>query len=274
MSDFNDAEMIHIGNVIDYDNIPDRVIVDNETIYPFVNWDRISKMQAIRLVSRNIDLIGRINLKKYNYKIKEIFWFIKTDYTRLLKYFNFDVNRIGSDDAYLLLCLGEEYFEGVIDIERFNFSFIEIMDIIRAYDYKRKIILRLNYHLLKNYQVTEILSNTADENLDLFDLDELSTLNWLELLNYQPEFIDKCDFDKFKRGDPFDLVQLVVLFENPDLSYLIFDIDIGTISPFGWEKLLICNPDKFSDHCNFSKLTEDNWSRIIKTRPELIVYKL
>ena len=42
---------------------------------------------------------------------------------------------------------------------------------------------------------------TGEESLDLFDTNELSTLNWLELLNHQPDFIELCDTNKFKKGD-------------------------------------------------------------------------
>ena len=273
-SELEYGELKHINKFIKYESIPDRLIADNEELHPFICWDRISKMQAIRLVSRNLDLIKYINLKKYDYRIREIFWFIKTDYTRLFKYFDFDISKASHEDNYLLLCIGEEYFEKEIKIEDFKFSFIESMDIIRAYKYKRDVITRLQYENLKNYQVTEIVANTGEESLDLFDLEFLSTLNWIELLNYQPGFIYHCDLEKFKRGDLFNLVQLVVLFDTPDLSYLILESNLRDISPFGWEKLLICNPDKYTDICDFSKLNEDNWSRIAPARPELLAYKL
>jgi len=273
-NELSESELKHINNFINYELVPDRLIADNGYIHNYIEWNRISKMKAIRLVSRNLDLVQYIDLKKYDYKVREMFWFIKSDYTRLFKYFNFDFSKSTHEDNYLLLCLGVEYFEKTIPIESFKFSFIEIMDIIKAYKYKKEIILRLKYDLLKNYQVTEILSMTGDENLDLFNLEMLSTLNWIELLNYQPEFIELCDFDKFKRGDLFNLVQLVILFSEPDLSYLMFEINKDDISPFGWEKLLICNPEKYTDMCDFSKLNEDNWNRISVARPELLAHKL
>ena len=272
--ELDSKELIHFGESIDYENIPDRLISDNDYLHPYIKWDRISKMKAIRLVSKNFELIDIINLKRYDYKIREIFWFIQFDYTRLFNLFNFNFNNCSHEDVYLLLCLGEKHFENFIKIEDFKFSFLETMDIIRAYKYQRHIMLRLNYSILKNYQFTEIISNTGEENLDLFDINELSTLNWIELLNHQPDFINKCDFDKFKSGDIFNLIQLIVLFSEPDLSYLLDDIDKKQITSFGWEKLLICNPVKFVDICDFSKLNEDNWSRIVIHQPELLVHKL
>lgn len=272
--ELSEKELKHINKYVDYDCIPDRILSDYVELHPYINWDRLSKMKAIRLVSKNFDLTDRINLRRYDFKIKEIFWFIKTDYTRLFQFFNFDLEKCSHEDVYLLLCLGEDYFEERIDFSQYKFSFIETMDIIRAYKYRRDIILRLQYDKLKSYQFTEILSNTGEESIDLFDLEELSTINWLELLNHQPDFLYMCDFEKFKRGDLFNLVQLVILFEKPDLSYLINEVDKDEISAFGWEKLLICSPEKFTDMCDFSKLNDDNWGRISRYRPELIPYKL
>jgi len=273
-SELSEKEIKHINKYIDYESVPDRIISDNLHLHKYIDWNRISKMKAIRLVSKNFDLTRYVNLKKYDYRIREIFWFIKTDYTRLFDFFNFDLKKCSHEDVYLLLCIGEDYFEKEICIEDHKFSFIEIMDIIRAYNYKRDIILRLDYSKLKNYQYTEILSVTGENNLDLFDIDNLSTLNWLELLNHQPDFITFCDTSKFTKGDLFNLVQLIILFEKPDLSFLLKEIDLNEISAFGWEKLLICNPNKFTDLCDFRKLNEDNWNRIVRYRPELIAYKL
>lgn len=272
--ELTEKEMKHINKYVDYDSMPDRVLSDNTQLHAHIDWSRISKMKAIRLVSKNFDLTKYINLKKYDYRIKEIFWFIKSDYTRLFEFFSFDLSKCSQEDVYLLLCLGEEYFEQRINFEDYKFSFIETMDIIRAYKYRKDIILRLQYDKLKNYQYTEILSNTGEDSADLFDLEELSTINWIELLNHQPDFLYMCDFDKFKRGDLFNLIQLVILFEKPDLSYLINEVDKDEISAFGWEKLLICSPERFTDMCDFRKLNEDNWSRIARYRPELIPYKL
>lgn len=267
-------ELVHVFNTLDYNNIEDRYLADDPSLYPYIKWDRLGKMQAIRMAARNLEILRYVNLKKYNYKIRDIFFLIKRDYNILFDYFNFDFENLSYDDAYFLLCLGNEEFLKMIDIKKYDFKFLEMIDIIRAYNYRRSIILDLNYPELKNYQATEILIMTGEENVDLFNLDLLSTLDWLKLLTYQPNFLYSCDFDKFKSGDPFNLVQLVVMFDKPDLAYLIGEIDKRGITPFGWEKLLISKPDKFAAECDFSKLNEANWSVIKSYRPELLVYKL
>lgn len=266
-------ELKHICNSLDYPNIEDRYLCDFPQLHPFVYWDRLEKMQAVRIATRHPELLEKIDLKKYKYKIKEIFFFIQPDYTRIFKYFDFDFKNLSQDDAYFLLCLGKDEFLSIIDIKKYNFGFIEILDIIKAYNFRRDILMSLNYKLLKNYQITEIYINTGEEFVDLFGTEILSTLNWLELLSYKPEFLDLCDFEKFTDGDPFNLIQLITMFKEPDLIYLLDDIDKDDITALGWEKLLIYKPEKSIEICDFKKLKENNWAEINKVRPELMIYK-
>ena len=266
-------ELLHLFDSIDYETIEDRYLADDPRLYPYIHWDRLTKMQAVRMAARNLDILEYVDLKKYQYKIREVFFLIKRDFSLLFKYFNFDFENLSHDDAYFLLCLGSEEFYEMVDVKKYNFNFIEMFNIIKAYEFDRSVIVNLNYSELKNYQVTEILIVTGEENLDLFDLKELSTLNWLDLLMYQPEFIYKCDFEKFIEGDPFNLVQLIVLFDKPDLTYLLDNIYMSKITAFGWEKLLIARPEKFENLCDFTKLNEANWAIIGAYEPGLLVYK-
>ena len=270
---FNQAELAHVCDNLYYPSIEDRYLTDNPKVYSYIKWDNLDKMQAIRVVTRNSDLLKVVDLKKFKYKIREIFFFIQKDYKNLFKYFDFDFNNLSQDDTYFLLCLGQDDFLSMIDIKKYNFNFIESINIIRAFKYRRGVIECLRYEELKNYQITEILIMTGEEFLDLFSLDCLTTLNWLDLLMYRPKYINKCDFDKFISGDLFNLIQLIVLFQRPDLTYLLDRIDISKITPFGWEKLLISRPDKFASLCDFNKLNERSWNTILGEVPELIIYK-
>ena len=269
-----EKELIHILNTMDYSCVEEKYLVDEPGLYKFIKWDRLDKMQTIRAAARNLEIIKFVDFKKFVYRIRDIFFLIKRDYNILFDYFNFDFNNMSQDDAYFLLCLGQKRFFDMLDIKKFKFNFIETLNIIRAFHYKRDIILSLDYKQLKNYQVTEIIILSGEENSDLFDLNEINTIQWLDILPYQPDFIEFCDFEKFVSGDPFNLIQLVIMFDNPDLTYLIDRIDKSLITPFGWEKLLISKPEYARDICDFSKLNESNWSAISEYNPELLVHKL
>ena len=243
--DLSEKELFHMFDSIDYGKIEDRFLSDDPLLYPYIHWDRLEKMQSVRIAARNLDVLNYIDLKRYKYSIREIFFLIKKDYNILFKYFNFDFKNLSNEDAYFLLCIGNDEFYNMIEIQKYKFNFIEMMNIIRAYKYKKNVIIDLNYSELKNYQITEILIATGEESLDLFDIKCLSTLNWLDLLSYQPNFLYICDFEIFLSGDPFNLVQLVILFDKPDLTYLIDEIDKNEITPFGWEKLREAKPETF-----------------------------
>ena len=267
-------ELKHLCKVIHYPSIPDRYFVDNPSIYPFIRWDKLTKMQAVRVVIRNSELLERVDLKKYDYRIKEVFFLIKQNPEMLFTHFNFNFSNLSHDDAYFLACLGNEEYINMLNLDNYNFNFIESMNIIKSHNYNKKIIMLLPYLELKSYQISEILINTGETCMDLFDLTKLTTLDWLDLLPHQPDFLDYCDFEIFKKGDPFNLIQLVVMFDEPDLSHLIFEIDKRKITAFGWEKLLISNPDKYIDICDFYKIRENNWLVISHYHPHLLVHKL
>lgn len=271
---FTHEELIHMCDILDYPNIQDRYLCDIPELYPYIKWERLEKMQAIRIVTRHPELLDRIDLKKYTYKIKEIWYFVQIDHTRLFTYFDFDFKFLTKEDAYFLLCLGKEDFLSLIDLQAHSFNHIEVLHIIKAYDCRREVILNMDYKQLNSSQITDIIIETGEDLLDLFALDKLTTLNWLELLAYRPEFLEKCDFNKFINGDPFNLVQLVTMFKNPDLFFLIKEINTNEITAFGWEKLLIYHPDKAVEICDFKKLRENNWIEILKENPHLEMHKI
>ena len=271
--ELSDEQLKHLCKVLDYPSIDDRYLTDNPNLYKYIQWDRLEKMQAVRVAARNKKLLDVIDLKKHQYRIREIFFLIKNNFNLLFTHFNFDFDKLSQDDAYFLLCLGEQSFWPMVDTNKYKFSFIEAFDIMKAYQFNRSVVTALNYKVLKSYQIAEVFIITGEEFLDLFDTDVLTTLDWLNVLVYQPKFIYKCDFDKFLRGDPFNLIQLIVLFDSPDLSYLIDQIDKNKITAFGWERLLIGKPDRFKDICDYKKLNEANWLVISQEAPELLSYK-
>lgn len=267
-------ELKHLCKCIHYPSIPDRYFVDNPDLYPFIRWDKLNKMQAVRVVIRNEELLDRIDLKKYDYRIKEVFFLVKKKPEMLFTHFNFNFDNLIHDDAYFLACLGNEEYVNMINLKEYTFNFIETMNIIKSHGFKRHIIMSLPYQELKSYQVAEIIINTGEECLDLFDITKLTTLDWLDIFPHQPDMLDFCDFEQFKDGDPFNLIQLVVMYDDPDLSHLIFEIDKKKITAFGWEKLLISNPDRYIDICDFHKIRENNWTVISHYHPHLLVHKL
>lgn len=267
----------HLAKVVNYNEVPDRVISDNEEIRSVVKWDRVERIKMIRILIRcldnDIDIMDQINIEKYNYKIKNLTHLLSRK-PHYIEYFKIDLGKITTSEAALVLSLGAQYFIDKIDFGRYKFNFKESMNIIQGYKYDREIIKKVNYKSLKGYQIAEILIHTGESNLDLFDTGKLTNIDWINLLALRPEMLNHCNFSKFMSGDIFYSIKLCCMFDVPDLSYLVINKGVENISPFGWEKLLIEKPEIFLAHCNFNKLDDNNWSNILKSQPDLHVYKV
>lgn len=269
----------HISKVINYETVPDVVISDNEEIRDIIRWDRLDKMKLVRIlircIDKDVDDLEKIkkNLRQYDYNVKDLnFLFMRKP--EFVEFFQIDLNKIDTSDAATLLSFGSDYFLDKIDFSRHVFSQKESMNIIRGYKYSRNIIEKVNYKSLVGYDICEILINTGEQNIDLFNTSSLTSLDWINLFNIRPEMIKYCNYSKFMTGDIFYSIKLCCMFDDPDLSHLITERDISAVSPFGWELLLIKKPEVFLAYCNFSKLDSMNWNNIIKSRPELSVYRV
>lgn len=269
----------HLVKTAKYILLPDRLLTDNEDVREHVVWERVDKMQLIRIfircIDQDIDILDKIKpaFSKHNYRIKNIIKLLgrKPHY---IEFFPIDLNKLKTFEASSVLAIGDVYFLDKIDFGKYRFNFKESMNIIAGYVYDREIIKKVNYKSLKGYQIAEILIHTGEENLDLLDLSKLTNIDWLDLLEKRPEMLKYCDYNKFNNGDIFYSIKLCCMFDEPDLSYLVLDRSLDEVSPFGWEKLLIEKPEIFLAHCNFSKLDDGNWNNILKDQPSLHVYRV
>jgi len=269
----------HIAKTVDHDRIPERAIIYSEDVRSVIDWSQIDRMKLIRILIRcldqDIDIVDRIRpqMDKFDYKIKELIYLLERR-PHYIKYFPIDLNKITLSEAATVLALGDDYFLEKIDLSKYRFNFKESMKIIQGYKYDRDVMEKVNYKSLKGYQVSEILVHTGTRDLDILDISTLTNIDWINLLEHKPEMLSLCDFSKFMRGDIFYSIKLCCMFETPNLSYLVTDRDMNSISPFGWEKLLIEKPEEFLAHCNFSKLDENNWKYILDKHPDFHIYKV
>jgi hypothetical protein len=268
----------HISRVVDYESIPDRVVADNERVRDIIRWDRLDKMKLIRILIRcidqNVNDLEKIkkSLQHYEYRVKDLnFLFMRRP--EFIEFFPIDLNEVDTVDAAMLLSFGSIYFLDKIDLSKHNFNFRESMNIVKAYNFDRNILENVNYKSLKGYQVSDILVNTGERDLDILDISTLTNIDWINLLEVRPEMLKYCNYSKFMSGDIYYSIKLCCMFDSPDLSHLILDRGVDSISPLGWEILLIEKPEIFLAHCNFSKLDDSNWNYILKSRPELISFK-
>ena len=62
--ELSDEQLKHLCKVLDYPSIDDRYLTDNPNLYKYIQWDRLEKMQAVRVAARNKKLLDVIDLKK------------------------------------------------------------------------------------------------------------------------------------------------------------------------------------------------------------------
>ena len=268
----------HLAKVINYKYIPDRLITDNPEIRKVIRWNKLDKMQLLRVLIRcidqDVDDLEQIkrSLQKYDYRVNDLrFLFMRRP--EFIEFFPIDLDKVNVIEAAMLLSIGSDYFLEKMDLRKYKFNFKESMNIIQGYNYRRDVIEQVNYQALKGYQISEILIHTGERDIDILNIETLSSLDWINLLDVRPELLSYCKYDKFKKGDIFYSIRLCCMFDEPDLSNLVLDRDISDITPLGWEMLLIKKPDKFLAHCNFNKLSDSSWNYILKSRPELHVHK-
>lgn len=268
----------HLAKVIDYRYVPDRIITNNEEVRRVIRWNKLDKMQLLRILIRcidqDVDDLEQIktNIKKYGYRVNDLrFLFMRKP--EFIEFFPIDLDKVNVIEAAMLLSLGSDYFLQKMNLRKYNFNFMESMNIIQGYKYRREVIEQVNYKSLKGHQVAEILIHTGERDIDILNLESLNSIDWINLLSDRPELIKHCNFNTFKKGDIFYPIRLCCMFDDIDLSHLVLTRDMRDITSLGWEMLLIKKPEIFLAHCNFDKLTETSWNFILKSRPELVIYK-
>ena len=183
--------------------------------------------------------------------------------------FKVDYENLSRKDAYVLFELGHYMFFERIDASKYNFDFIETFDIIEGHKFERRVLKKFDLNILRDYHLAEIVVETGDENLDLIDINKITPYYWLEVLRNKPNLLKYCNLELFKKKDIYYSIQLVKIFKDDNLFYLIEDRNYKKeISTFGWEELILTFPE-WIDKCNVEKLDERSWKRILKKHPTL-----
>lgn len=273
-SEYSRPILKHMARFVNYNHVSESVIVDNEEVRSVVRWDLMDKMKLVRCLIRSVDHdiedISKLikTIRRHDYRINDLKFLLQRR-PEFIKYFDIEINKLKTDDVANLLSLGHEYYLDKVDFGKYRFNATQSMNIVEGYGFDRDILEKVNYKSFAGSHIVRIIKETDRRDLDILDVSKLKTLDWLNLLQEKPDMLSLCDLNKFKRSDIFNSIKLYCLIEDEDLSFLILERDMKNIIPFGWEKLLIKNPEKFLPLCDLGKLNENNWSQIIGERPEL-----
>ena len=273
----SDEVLEHLLKVTDYNKIPDDLFTQNKRLYEMTDWNRISNLKLIRIALKKPEVLLKTDIDKRNFSIKEILPLIKVN-PEYLDFFDLDLSAISKDETKKLLLIGCEEFIDKIDIDKYEFFFLDSFDIIKAYNYNPIILDKFLLKGLENFQVTDIIINIHKGEIGIIETlgyEFFSAKNWLEILEHKPYLFENEMVEIFKTSDIFTLIELAILFpEREEIYNTLINRDLEEISPFGWEKLLVNFPEKTESICKFDKLMASNWDLVLTYQPQFKKYKL
>lgn len=249
--------------------IPDDVFIHHERMKTFINYNRLDRKQVIRLITRDVSILNKIDLNFFAFNICELELFLMAHPT-YVDYFNFDLINITGKEILILLKIDLNYLYK-IDFDDKSFTKLDLQDMIKLFYEIDEVILKLNFDQFDNFLTRMLIIKTRDKYIKELPLERLTYLDWLEILKHHPDMLSHCDIKIFESGDYYKLVQLVCTV--PSLNYLI-ELHYQDLSAMAWEKLLLHDASKYSSVCNYSILKEINWKKIIKQKPFLAKYKV
>lgn len=271
-SRLTDEQFFKIVNFIDpktIRKIPDSQFLTNERLKRFINYDKLDRRQVIRLMSRDLSIFERINIEKCKFAVGELEFFLSL-HPHLVRKFNFDLQTLTGKDTITLLKADLNYIYE-INLKDSKFTRLDFQDMIHLFANTKEVMNEIDFETLDNFLIRELILITEKEYLNKLDLTKLNTLDWLEILKKYPSMVEYCNLQLFESGDYFKLAQLVCMI--PELDYLI-DKNYDKLSALAWEKLLLYDPNKYENKCNYTVFKEINWNSILKKKPYLLKFKM
>lgn len=252
VKDISDDFFKKLINFIDLSNINDREFFNNPRIKKFVNYEKINKKQLIRLATREPEILNKVNINKFKFKIKDLEFFLKM-WPEYVELFEFDLKRISGDEFLILIKINPKYAEEV-NFSSINFSKYHISEIIKNYCHRGFIINKIIEldDVLDNFQIRNIILKTGNQYFDRLKLDILNELDWFTILQNRPDLFEFCDVSIFEKNDCYLLTKLARYIPEVE-PYIVKNKD--KISNLGWENLLHINFELYYPLCCFDCLS-------------------
>lgn len=251
IKEIEDSFFEKLINFIDLSNINDREFLNNERLKKYVDYEKINKKQLIRLATRDPDILNKINLKKFKFKIKELEYFFKM-WPEFVDFFDFDLKKLTGDELIILLDLNIKY-ASEIDFKSIQFNKYHITELIKNY-YHREIVINKLLEIddiFDNFQIRHLILQTGNKHLSKLKLDKLNELDWYNILTNRPDMFNFCDISIFEKNDCYLLTKLAKYI--PQIEYYVLK-NKEKITNLGWENLLKLDFEKYYPHCCFDCL--------------------
>ncbi len=270
---FSEDELKTLCRTASIDLFNDASIIDNDVIRTNLQWERMDPKRVCRIMARLIDqghdeILAFIQTKDLRIRVRDIKALLLRQ-PSMIERFNINMAKLTDPDAHSLLILGKDYFFDHITIEGRRLNSGQQYEICRAYEFERRIMLRVDPRCFDGFHVAEILKCTGRKHLDLLDLSSMKLIDWLNLLSESADLYDKCPIAKFHKEPLGQLIDLATMMADDRVYALILERDLKDVSPFGWEKLMSHRPDLFASLCDYGKLDALNRRRVLEQQPQL-----
>ncbi|MDG1950914.1 MAG: hypothetical protein P8J32_08945, partial [bacterium] len=169
-------------------------------------------------------------------------------------------------EAHLLLMMGYDYYLEQLDLNKYDFDYMQGFQIAKAYGFKENVVFSVPYKKFNNLQVGELLSATGEKFVDHLTLSVLRTTDWRYILEKQPQMYDYMDPSILLDSDVFDLVKILTMFDYPEL-HMAMKARVGELTPYGAELMLIHHLDEYEDLVDLSLLNENNVVKVQEHHP-------
>ena len=242
----------------------DKYLIEKTDLHDFIDWNLMERKKVIRVLARDINLLCRFNLYKYNFSVIELYP-IFLIYPDLISELDIDFQNLKTSEAILLLECDQNLVDK-IDMFNYNFNNRDMLQIIKKFKNSEKIMNKLNLKSLDHFNTRKLICETGISYLGNLNLKNLKAIDWIDILLQRPELVDYCDMKLFTTNDCYLLTKFVIMF--PDYEYMIYE-NIDKLSGLSWEYLLINDLEKYRDICKWEKLSENSWNKLIRYHPEL-----
>lgn len=249
-------------------SLEDRCFLEDERVRRLVDWNKINRRQLIRLMTRDVSILDKVNLKEKKFRIEELEFFLKF-HPEYVNKFDIDFDNLLPKEYIVLLNIDPDFCD-YCDLKSIPFDRLQLQDIVKKFIHNDKIVGSLDFNKFDNYIKRQILKKTGSKYMDRINLESFSVLDWVDLLLKKPGFFYLCNKNIFIKEDCFDLVKIAGVV--PEAYDLIVE-NKDKISGLGWEKLLLLDYQKYSPVCKWESLKNLNFKILKKVYPEIEQFK-
>lgn len=255
-------------NHISLISLEDRCFLEDQRIRKLVNWNKVNRRQLIRLMTRDISILDKIDLKEKKFRVDELEFFLKF-HPDCVNRFDIDFDNLLPKEYIVLLNIDPNFCD-YCDLKTIPFDRLQLQEIVKKFVQNEKIMNKLDFDKFDNYIKRQILKKTGEKYIDRINIKLFNALDWVDLILKRPSFFNLCDKGVFIKDDCFYLVKIAG--SVPEAYNLIVE-NKDKISGLGWEKLLLLDYQKYSPICNWKSLKNLNFKILKKVYPEIEQFK-